>query len=221
VTVVLFDLPAEGRAEERHRPEGDRGLKKLNPAPLGHPTTPQFIEAANYEDDLELLRGCDLVIEAIAERMDWKHDLYRKVAPYVGANAIFASNTSGLSIEKLPRSTTPDLKARFCGVHFFNPPRYMHLVELIPTPATDPRSSTARDLPDLDARQGRGAREGHAELHRQPGRHLRHARDDRRGREVRPRLRRGRRPDRREARPREVAAPSAPPTSSAWTRWRT
>jgi 3-hydroxyacyl-CoA dehydrogenase len=85
-----------------------------------------------------VLAGCDLIIEAIAERMDWKHDLYKKVAPHIGANAIFASNTSGLSIEKLAEGFDEELKARFCGVHFFNPPRYMHLVELIPTAATRP-----------------------------------------------------------------------------------
>jgi len=78
------------------------------------------------------------VIEAIAERMDWKHDLYRKVAPHLAPNAIFATNTSGLSITALSDGFDDNLKARFCGVHFFNPPRYMHLVELIPTATTQP-----------------------------------------------------------------------------------
>ena len=70
--------------------------------------------------------------------MDWKHDLYRKVAPHIGADAIFASNTSGLSITRLSEGFDAGLQKRFCGVHFFNPPRYMHLVELIPTAQTDP-----------------------------------------------------------------------------------
>jgi 3-hydroxyacyl-CoA dehydrogenase len=70
--------------------------------------------------------------------MDWKHDLYKKVAPFIAPNAIFASNTSGLSITALSEGFSDELKARFCGVHFFNPPRYMHLVELIPTAATRP-----------------------------------------------------------------------------------
>ncbi len=113
-------------------------LKKLNPAPLGNKDDAVHIQPANYEENLELLRGCDVIIEAIAERMDWKHDLYRKVAPFVSDNAIFASNTSGLPIAKLAEAMDDALKARFCGVHFFNPPRYMHLVELIPTPATRP-----------------------------------------------------------------------------------
>ncbi|WP_266096679.1 3-hydroxyacyl-CoA dehydrogenase family protein, partial [Acinetobacter baumannii] len=82
------------------------------------------------------MRDCDLVIEAIAERMDWKHDLYKKVAPHIAPHAIFASNTSGLSITELSDGFDAELKSRFCGVHFFNPPRYMHLVELIPTAHT-------------------------------------------------------------------------------------
>jgi 3-hydroxyacyl-CoA dehydrogenase len=70
--------------------------------------------------------------------MDWKHDLYKKVAPHIAPNAIFASNTSGLSITALSDGFDAELKSRFCGVHFFNPPRYMHLVELIPTVSTRP-----------------------------------------------------------------------------------
>jgi 3-hydroxyacyl-CoA dehydrogenase len=93
----------------------------------------------NYEDDLERLRECDLVIEAIAERIDWKHDLYRKVGSFIAPHAIFATNTSGLSIGKLAEGLEAGLAKRFCGVHFFNPPRYMHLVELIASPKTDPR----------------------------------------------------------------------------------
>ncbi|MFO0102786.1 MAG: 3-hydroxyacyl-CoA dehydrogenase family protein, partial [Betaproteobacteria bacterium] len=139
VPVLVFDLPAKDGPRNGVVLKAIENLKKLNPAPLGNKDDAQFIEAANYEEHLELLRGCDLIVEAIAERMDWKYDLYRKVAPYVRADAIFASNTSGLPIEALSQVMDADLKARFCGVHFFNPPRYMHLVELIPTPATRPQ----------------------------------------------------------------------------------
>ena len=97
-----------------------------------------LIQPANYEEHLELLAGCDLVIEAIAERMDWKLDLYKKIAPHVAPHAILASNTSGLSITKLSDAIPEEMRARFCGIHFFNPPRYMALVELIPTPSTKP-----------------------------------------------------------------------------------
>ncbi len=145
VPVVLFDLPAKEGPKNGIVLKAIEGLKKLNPAPLGNKDDAQYIEAANYEEHLELLRGCDVIIEAIAERMDWKHDLYKKVGPFVRDDAIFASNTSGLPIEKLSEVMDAGLKARFCGVHFFNPPRYMHLVELIPTPSTQ-----AKILDDLE-----------------------------------------------------------------------
>ncbi|MET0509269.1 MAG: 3-hydroxyacyl-CoA dehydrogenase/enoyl-CoA hydratase family protein [Burkholderiaceae bacterium] len=138
VPSVLYDLPAKEGPASAIAQRAIEGLKKLNPAPLGRPELAAAIMPANYDEHLDLLAGCDLVIEAIAERMDWKHDLYRKVASYVPPQAIFATNTSGLSIGKLAEGLPADLKRRFCGVHFFNPPRYMHLVELIPTADTDP-----------------------------------------------------------------------------------
>ena len=139
VPVVLFDLPAKEGPKNGIVLKAIENLRKLNPAPLGVKDDAQFIEAANYDDGLELLKGCDVIIEAIAERLDWKHDLYRKIGPFVAPNAILASNTSGLPIAKLAEAMDAGLKARFCGVHFFNPPRYMHLVELIATPATRPQ----------------------------------------------------------------------------------
>ncbi|WP_114809268.1 3-hydroxyacyl-CoA dehydrogenase/enoyl-CoA hydratase family protein [Paraburkholderia kururiensis] len=138
VPVLLFDLPAKEGPKNAIALKAIENLKKLSPAPFGVKEDAQYIEPANYEDDLAKLAECDVVIEAIAERMDWKHDLYKKVAPHIGANAIFASNTSGLSITALSDGFSDELKARFCGVHFFNPPRYMHLVELIPTAHTRP-----------------------------------------------------------------------------------
>ncbi|MBE0615679.1 MAG: 3-hydroxyacyl-CoA dehydrogenase/enoyl-CoA hydratase family protein [Burkholderiales bacterium] len=136
VPVVLFDLPAKEGPKDGIVLRAIDNLKKLNPAPFGNKDDASHIEVGNYDDHLEALKGCDLIIEAIAERMDWKHDLYKKVAPFIAPNAIFASNTSGLSITALSEGFDAGLKARFCGVHFFNPPRYMHLVELIATAAT-------------------------------------------------------------------------------------
>jgi 3-hydroxyacyl-CoA dehydrogenase len=138
VPVVLFDLPAKEGPKNGIVLRAIENLKKLSPAPLGDKDHAALIEVANYEDNLDVLKGCDLIIEAIAERMDWKHDLYKKVAPHIAPNAIFASNTSGLSITALSEGFDAELKSRFCGVHFFNPPRYMHLVELIPTTYTKP-----------------------------------------------------------------------------------
>ncbi|MEY4364295.1 MAG: putative 3-hydroxyacyl-CoA dehydrogenase [Pseudomonadota bacterium] len=137
VPVVLFDLP--DHASTNKNGIVDRAvaqLRKTKPSPLGVASDADLIEQANYEDHLDQLAGCDLVIEAIAERMDWKRDLYQKIAPHMAAHAILASNTSGLSITALSQVLPEALRPRFCGIHFFNPPRYMTLVELIATPST-------------------------------------------------------------------------------------
>jgi 3-hydroxyacyl-CoA dehydrogenase len=137
VQTLLFDLPAKEGEPNGIVNKALEGLKKLDPSPLSSPAKVQYIQAANYEQHLERLRECDLVIEAIAERMDWKSDLYHKVAPHLNEHAIFATNTSGLSINKLAAAFPEVLRHRFCGIHFFNPPRYMHLVELIACENTD------------------------------------------------------------------------------------
>ncbi|MDZ7866160.1 3-hydroxyacyl-CoA dehydrogenase/enoyl-CoA hydratase family protein [Acidovorax sp.] len=138
VPVVLFDLPAKEGPKNGIVTRAVEGLKKLKPSPLGVADDAALIGQANYEEHLEQLRDCDLIIEAIAERMDWKLDLYKKIAPFVAPHAIVASNTSGLSITKLSEALPESIKPRFCGIHFFNPPRYMVLVELINTPTTSP-----------------------------------------------------------------------------------
>ncbi len=137
VETLLFELPAKDGDKNGNVNKALDGLKKLEPSPLASPARLTCIQAANYEQHLEKLRECDLVIEAIAERIDWKSDLYRKVAPYLGAQTIFATNTSGLSINTLAAAFPENLRHRFCGIHFFNPPRYMHLVELIPCTGTE------------------------------------------------------------------------------------
>ncbi|HEY4958389.1 MAG TPA: 3-hydroxyacyl-CoA dehydrogenase/enoyl-CoA hydratase family protein [Caldimonas sp.] len=156
VPVILFDLPAKdkdgagtptsGSSKNGIVAKAVEGLKKLKPAPLGVPEDAALIEQANYEEHLDKLKECDLIIEAIAERMDWKLDLYTKVAAAIAPHAIVASNTSGLSITKLAEVLPEAIKPRFCGIHFFNPPRYMALVELIATPTTEPQI-----LDDLEA----------------------------------------------------------------------
>ena len=147
IPVVLFDLPDTktgnpngivARAVEQ--------LRKAKPAPLGVAADAELIAQANYEQHLGLLGECELVIEAIAERIDWKRDLYQSIASHVAPHAILASNTSGLSITELSDALPEALRPRFCGIHFFNPPRYMQLVELIATPATEPQV-----LDDLEA----------------------------------------------------------------------
>ncbi len=146
VQVVLFDLPAKEGPKNGIVTKAIDGLKKLKPAPLGVAEDAVLIGQANYEEHMEQLRDCDLIIEAIAERMDWKLDLYKKIAPFIAPHAIVASNTSGLSITQLSEALPEAIKPRFCGIHFFNPPRYMALVELINTPTTQPQV-----LDDLEA----------------------------------------------------------------------
>ena len=137
VKAILFDLPAKEGPKNGVVLKALDGLTKLSPDPLSSKARVSMIVPANYDDNLEWLRDCDLVIEAISERMDWKKSLYEKVAPFLGKNTIFASNTSGLSITELSKVFPEALRHRFCGIHFFNPPRYMKLVELIPTTTTD------------------------------------------------------------------------------------
>jgi len=139
VPVVLFDLPAKEGPKSSIALKAIDNLKKIKPSPLGSAREASRIQAANYEEHLERLGECDLIIEAIAERMDWKRDLYGKIAGHVAPHAIVASNTSGLSITQLSEALPENLRPRFCGIHFFNPPRYMTLVELIATPSTDPQ----------------------------------------------------------------------------------
>ena len=146
VPVVLFDLAAKEGHKNGIVIKAIEGLKKLKPAPLGVAEDAALIQAANYEEHMDVLKECDLIIEAIAERMDWKTDLYHKIAPFIAEGAIVASNTSGLSITKLSEALPASIKPRFCGIHFFNPPRYMTLVELINTPTTEPKV-----LDDLEA----------------------------------------------------------------------
>jgi 3-hydroxyacyl-CoA dehydrogenase len=136
VPVILFDLPKDGADKSAIARQAIANLKKLKPSPLGVADEADLIEPANYDEHIGRLGECDLVIEAIAERMDWKHQLYARIAPHLAPHAILATNTSGLSIGQLAEPLPEALRPRFCGIHFFNPPRYMPLVELIATAQT-------------------------------------------------------------------------------------
>jgi len=138
VPVILFDLAAKEGDPNGIVHKALAGLAKLEPSPLASAGALACIDAANYDQDLARLGGCDLVIEAIAERMDWKRDLYAKIGPHLAPHAIVASNTSGLSINALADALPAAVRPQFCGIHFFNPPRYMHLVELVAQASTDP-----------------------------------------------------------------------------------
>jgi 3-hydroxyacyl-CoA dehydrogenase len=136
VPVVLFDLAAKDGDPDAIVKKALDSLKKLKPAPLATRNVLPYIDIANYDQHLARLGECDLVIEAIAERLDWKKELYAKIVPHLAPSAILASNTSGLSLAALSAVMPESIRPRFCGIHFFNPPRYMHLVELIAAPDT-------------------------------------------------------------------------------------
>ena len=138
IPCVLFGLSGEGAAANSYAQTALEQLKRLEPAPLSRSDFAAYIEPANYDQHLDKLQECDLVIEAIAEDVELKLALYNKIAPHLSAHTILGSNTSGLSINQLAHALPKELQPRFCGMHFFNPPRYMHLVELIPSSATDP-----------------------------------------------------------------------------------
>ena len=138
IETLLFELSAEPENPNANVMEAIGKLKKQKPAPLSVIDRASCIEPANYDQHLEKLGDCDLIIEAIAERLELKSELYEKIAPFLHDQAILVSNTSGLSINQLAVAVPETLRSRFCGVHFFNPPRYMYLVELIPGEQSDP-----------------------------------------------------------------------------------
>ncbi len=176
--------------------------------------------AGNLEDDLEEAAAkSDVIIEAVIENLAIKQKLYARLDGY-GGRAIITSNTSGLRIAELMQGRSADFRARFCITHFFNPPRYLKLVEIVAGADTSPETlARAEALCRRPARQGARAGQGHAELHRQPHRDVRADADARRG--GRSRATRSRRSTPCSARrPGARRAPfSARPTSSASTRW--
>lgn len=139
LAVLLFDLAAAQGARNANIERAVAQLARMEPAPLATSRHALAIEAANYDDDLARLAECELVIEAIAERIELKRELYARVAPHLRADAVFATNTSGLPVHELAEALPAPLRGRFCGMHFFNPPRYMALVELIKGPDTEPQ----------------------------------------------------------------------------------
>lgn len=136
--VLLFDLEAQGGHPNAIVEQAIAHLGQLKPNPLATPTMASLLRPCNYASHLPQLSSCDLIIEAVAERLDIKTDLYHRIVPYLSEQSLIVSNTSGLSIHTLAQALPEAYRQRFCGVHFFNPPRYMHLVELIPSVYTPP-----------------------------------------------------------------------------------
>ena len=110
---------------------------KSNPSPIYRKSFATRIETGNFDDDLQKIKDCDWVIEVIVERLDIKQQLFEKVELHRTAGSLISSNTSGIPIHMMLEGRSEDFQKHFCGTHFFNPPRYLQLLEIIPTPKTD------------------------------------------------------------------------------------
>ncbi|MEZ4222932.1 MAG: 3-hydroxyacyl-CoA dehydrogenase/enoyl-CoA hydratase family protein [Polyangiaceae bacterium] len=144
--VVLLDIvppkltDAEKKDPRKRNAFAEGGLEKAikaRPAAFFHKSRAELVKTGNLEDDFDELKSCDLIIEAIIERLDIKQQLFARLEKIVPAHCIVASNTSGLRIKDMLEGRTAAFKKRFCVMHFFNPVRYMKLLELVAGPETD------------------------------------------------------------------------------------
>ena len=147
--VVLLDIaapnaPADNKAARNGVVSAAlEGLKRSKPAAFFDPVNSRLIQTGNFEDHLELLRDCDWIIEVVAENLEIKRALLAKVNQFRRADAIVTTNTSGLPVSQIAEGMDAGFKKHWFGTHFFNPPRYMRLLEVIPTPETDPMALAA------------------------------------------------------------------------------
>ncbi|HEY5061249.1 MAG TPA: 3-hydroxyacyl-CoA dehydrogenase family protein, partial [Gemmatimonadaceae bacterium] len=149
VPVVMLDVPTAGKDRNAVARGGLERAKKSKPAAFMDVDRAALIEIGNTDDDLERLAGCDLVIEAIIEQVEPKRALYERLEKVLPEHAVIASNTSGIPMQMLTKGRSASFRSRFLGMHFFNPPRYLHLLEVIPTPETSPAvTQTARQFSD-------------------------------------------------------------------------
>ncbi|MCK5516764.1 MAG: 3-hydroxyacyl-CoA dehydrogenase family protein, partial [Desulfobulbaceae bacterium] len=117
---------------------GLKGLLKMKPAPFYLGEYGAQIETGNFEDDLGKLKECDWVIEVVVEYMPIKLDLFKKLVPHLAPGTILTTNTSGLSVNEMAAVLPAEMRKTFLATHFFNPPRYMRLMEIVPCVDTDP-----------------------------------------------------------------------------------
>ncbi|MGD0776663.1 MAG: 3-hydroxyacyl-CoA dehydrogenase NAD-binding domain-containing protein [Candidatus Solibacter sp.] len=141
--VVLLDIPAPAGARSAIASQALDALKKSKPAAFYDPAYAARVSVGNFDDDLALLGGCDWVIEAVTENLGIKQALLDRVVPHLKRGAILTTNTSGLPVASIAAKLPEAVRRRWFGTHFFNPPRYMRLVEIIPTPEADPSAIAA------------------------------------------------------------------------------
>ena len=140
IAAHLSNAKIEVYAYDINQETANNGLescKKLKPSPFYSYKSINLITPMNYDDHLEKIKECDWIIEAISERLDWKQNLYNKIIPFVNEKTIITSNTSGLSLSDLSNGMPVEFLNKFFITHFFNPPRYMKLVEIIKSDHTN------------------------------------------------------------------------------------
>lgn len=145
VQVLLLDMVPKEATEstkpaERNKLVNDalQAAVKSNPSPVYHKDVLKRITTGNFDDNMKEIAKADWIIEVVVERLDIKKIIYEKVEQFRKPGTLITSNTSGIPIHMLSEGRSADFKQHFCGTHFFNPPRYLRLLEIIPTPDTDP-----------------------------------------------------------------------------------
>src|SRR5437868_6545479 len=141
VQVLLLDIaPKDANTpKEKNKIVNDAlaAAIKSKPSPLFHKDVIKKITTGNFTDNMKDISGCDWIIEVVVERLDIKQSVYEKVEQFRKPGTLITSNTSGIPIHMLSEGRSEDFKKNFCGTHFFNPPRYLRLLEIIPAKDTD------------------------------------------------------------------------------------
>ncbi len=134
------DLAADAKPAEKNKIVNDAlaAAIKSNPSPVYHKEVIKKITTGNFTDNMKDIANADWIIEVVVERLDIKQSVFTEVEKFRKPGTLITSNTSGIPIHMMAEGRTEDFKKHFCGTHFFNPPRYLRLLEIIPTPHTDP-----------------------------------------------------------------------------------
>lgn len=138
--IVPADTPADAPAAQRNKIVNDAlaAALKSSPSPVYDPSVAKRIQTGNFSDNLKDIAKADWIIEVVVERLDIKQSIFTEVEKYRKPGTLISSNTSGIPIHLMTAGRSDDFKKHFCGTHFFNPPRYLRLLEIIPTPDTAP-----------------------------------------------------------------------------------
>ena len=133
----LLDLPGEGPQRSAPALKGLEMAAQQRPSAFFTEAARRLITPGNFDDDLEKIADCDWILEAVIENLDIKRQLWQRVEALAHRDAILSTNTSGIPLARIAEGFPESFQRRFCGTHFFNPPRYLHLLEVIPGPGTD------------------------------------------------------------------------------------